>query len=72
MVDFFDVINIFQNYSGTVGCGGTDNDVAASQDLLDQGLGVADALDFIESKRLIEAGQNAAFAGNAVTTDNVP
>jgi hypothetical protein len=48
MVNLFNFIDIFENHSGTIGCGGTDDDVAASQDLLNQGLGIADALDFIE------------------------
>jgi len=71
MVDFFDLIDIPQNNSCTVSRGGTDDDVAASQDLLDQGLGVADALNFIESKRLVKAGQDAAFAGDAMSADNI-
>ena len=64
-IDFFDVIDVAQDQPGPVGGGRTDDDGAATENLLDQRLGIADTSDFIQAERLVEAVQNAAFTADA-------
>lgn len=52
-------------------CRGTDHDVAAAEELLDQGLGVTHALNLIPTEGVVEADQHPAFAGYTLGTDRV-
>ena len=52
-------------------CGSADHDVAAAEELLDQGLCVTYALNLIPAKGVVEADQYPAFAGYALATDRV-
>ena len=65
MVNLFDIVDIGQNNPGSVGCSRTDNDVAASENLLDQSLCIADALDLFVQQRLFKTVQDSSFAGYA-------
>lgn len=71
MIDLFDVIDIDQHHSGPVGCGGTDDDIAAAENLLDQSLRIAHALNLVQPERLIESRQYSALAGNAIVAYDV-
>jgi len=45
----FNLVDIFQNHCSPAGCGGTDDDVAAAEYLLDQCLGITDGMLFVLS-----------------------
>ena len=60
-----------QDQRGAMRCGGTDHDVAAAEELLDQSLCVTHALNLIPTEGVVEADQHPAFAGYALGTDRV-
>ena len=70
-IDFCNLIDVVQDQSGAMRCGGTDHDVAAAEELLDQGLGVAHALNLVPTEGVVEADQHPAFAGYALGADRV-
>ena len=70
-VYFHDLIDVVQDQRGTMCCGGADHDVAAAEELLDQGLCVTYALNLVPAEGVIEADQYPAFAGYASGTDRV-
>ena len=67
----FNLVDIFQNHCSPAGCGGTDDDVAAAEYLLDQCPGITDALNFIHVQCLFESSQESAFAGNILLGNDV-
>ena len=67
----FNVVNIFQDHCAAAGCGGTDDDVATAENLLDQCPGITDALNFIHVQCLFESSQESAFAGNILLGNDV-
>ena len=71
LIDFCNLIDVVQDQSGAMRCGGTDHDVAAAEKLLDQGLCVTHALNLIPTEGVVEADQHPAFAGYALGTDRV-
>ena len=70
-VYFHNLIDVVQDQGGTMRCGGADHDVAAAEELLDQGLCVTYALNLVPAEGVIEADQYPAFAGYASGTDRV-
>ena len=70
-VYFHDLIDVVQDQCGTMRCGGADHDVAAAEELLDQGLCVTYALNLVPAEGVVEADQYPAFAGYASDTDRV-
>ena len=60
-----------QDQCGTMRCGGADHDVAAAEELLDQGLCVTYALNLVPAESVVEADQYPAFAGYALGADRV-
>ena len=70
-VYFHDLIDVVQDQRSTMRCGGADHDVAAAEELLDQGLCVTHALNLIPAEGAVEAGQYPAFAGYALGADHV-
>ena len=71
LIDFCNLIDVVQDQSGAMRCGGTDHDVAAAEKLLDQGLCVTHALNLIPTEGVVEADQHPAFAGYALGADRV-
>lgn len=71
LIYFLHVIDIGQNDSASTGSRGADHDVAAAEELLDQGLCVTHALNLIPAEGAVEAGQYPAFAGYALGADHV-
>lgn len=71
LIDFLYVIDIGKNDSASAGGRGTDHDVAAAEELLDQGLCVTYALNLIPTEGVVEAEQHPAFAGYALGADRV-
>ena len=67
----FNVVNVFQDHRAAAGCGGTDDDVATAENLLDQCPGITDALNFIHVQCLFESSQESAFAGNILLGNDV-
>lgn len=65
MVNLFDIVDIGQYNSGSIGRGRTDYNIAASENLLDQSLCIADALDLFVQQRLFKTVQDSSFAGYA-------
>ena len=70
-IDFFDVIDVAQDQPGPVGGGRTDDDGAATENLLDQRLGIADTSDFIQAERLAETVQNTTFTADSSGCNDV-
>ena len=70
-VDFADVIDVVQDQSGAVSRGGTDDDIAAAEELLDQCLCITDTLNFIQAERLAEADQYAAFTADSFIRNDI-
>jgi hypothetical protein len=70
-VYFHDLIDVVQDQRGTMCCGGADHDVAAAEELLDQGLCVTYALNLVPAESVVEADQYPAFAGYALGADRV-
>ena len=71
LIYFLHVIDIGQNDSASAGSRGADHDVAAAEELLDQGLRVTYALNLVPAEGVVEADQYPAFAGYASDTDRV-
>ena len=71
LIYFLHVIDIGQNDSASAGSRGADHDVAAAEELLDQGLCVTYALNLVPAEGVIEADQYPAFAGYALSADRV-
>ena len=67
----FNVVDVFQDYRAAAGCGGTDDDVATAENLLDQCPGITDALNFIHVQCMFESSQKSAFTGNILFGNNV-
>ena len=67
----FNVVNVFQDHRAAAGCGGTDDDVATAENLLDQCPGITDALNFIHVQCMFESSQKSAFTGNILFGNNV-
>ena len=67
----FNVVDVFQDHCAAAGCGGTDDDVATAENLLDQCPGITDALNFIHVQSLFESSQESAFTGNILLGNNV-
>ena len=70
-IDFCNLIDVVQDQSGAMRCCGTDHDVAAAEELLDQRLRVTYALNLVPAEGVIEADQYPAFAGYAMSADRV-
>ena len=70
-VYFHNLIDVVQDQCGTMRCGGADHDVAAAEELLDQGLCVTYALNLVPAEGVVEADQYSAFAGYALSADRV-
>ena len=70
-VYFHDLIDVVQDQCGAMRCGSADHDVAAAEELLDQGLCVTYALNLVPAEGVIEADQYPAFAGYALGADRV-
>ena len=70
-VYFHNLIDVVQDQGCTMRCGGADHDVAAAEELLDQGLCVTYALNLVPAEGVIEADQYPAFAGYALGADRV-
>lgn len=70
-VYFHDLIDVVQDQRGTMRCGSADHDVAAAEELLDQGLCVTYALNLVPAEGVVEADQYPAFAGYALSADRV-
>lgn len=60
-----------QDQSGAMRCGGADHDVAAAEELLDQGLCVTYALNLVPAEGVVETDQYPAFAGYALGADRI-
>ena len=71
LIYFLHVIDIGQNDSASAGSRGADHDVAAAEELLDQGLCVTYALNLVPAEGVVEADQNPTFAGYALSADRV-
>lgn len=70
-IDFFDVIDVDQYHAAADGCRGTDDDIAAAENLLNQSLRIADTLNFLEPERLIEPRQDSALAGDTPVAHDI-
>ena len=70
-IDFCNLIDVVQDQGCTMRCGGADHDVAAAEELLDQGLCVTYALNLVPAEGVVEADQYPAFAGYALGADRV-
>ena len=70
-IDFCNLIDVVQDQSGAMRCCGTDHDVAAAEELLDQRLRVTYALNLVPAESVVEADQYPAFAGYALGADRV-
>ncbi len=71
LIYFLHVIDIGQNDSASAGSRGADHDVAAAEELLDQGLCVTYALNLVPAEGVVETDQYPAFVGYASGTDRV-
>ena len=70
-IDFCNLIDVVLDQGCTMRCGGADHDVAAAEELLDQGLRVTYALNLVPAEGVVEADQTPAFAGYALGADRV-
>lgn len=52
-------------------CCGADHDISTTEDLLNDGLRIADALDLFHTECLVESCQDSAFATYSIFCDNI-
>lgn len=71
MVDGLNVVDVFEADGGVMGGGGIDEDIAAVEDLLDQGSLVADAADFGKADGFVVFAEDAAAGGDFFVSDVV-
>ena len=71
MIYMPDVVNVLQDKRAPAGGGGTDNDIAAAQKLLNQGTMAAHTTDIGKLDFAVEGMEHAALAGDGIAGNRV-